>query len=845
MNCLLEEIIAAARQAGGIMMSAQEHHEAAQNKTGHANFVTEYDQKVQELLMQRLSAILPEAHFVGEENGKEVFLPEYAKGYTFVVDPIDGTTNFMKAYRPSCTSIGLLKDGKPYIGVIYVPYTDQMFHAERGKGAFENGRCIRTSGESLKNSLVTMGTAPYYGEKVTRSALDIGHWYLMRSIDIRRTGSAAFDLCMVASGRSGLFFEPRLGLWDYAAAACILLEAGGKITDIYGKELTYTGASSVCAASEGIVGESYLPPRELIYTGMDPEDECFEKFRFWCKDPCFDQETKQELKAIEGNAEEIEDRFYRDLEFGTGGLRGVIGAGTNRMNIYTVRKATQGLANFIIKEKAEDRGVAIAYDSRIKSDVFARETALCLAANGIKAYIYPSLRPTPMLSYAVRELGCIAGVVVTASHNPAEYNGYKVYWEDGAQITAPKDKQIIAEVNAIDDFGACRTTSLEEAEKAGLYEVIGPEMDDHYMADLKKLVLHPEIIEKQAKNLTIVYTPLHGTGNLPVRRILKELGFEKVYVVEEQEMPDGHFPTVPYPNPEDKKAFALALELAEKVDADIVLATDPDADRLGIYAKDHKDGTYKSFTGNMSGMIILEYLLSQRKKLGLLPEDSAVVTTIVSGKMARKITGEYHVALLETLTGFKYIGEQIKFFERDRNHTFIFGYEESYGCLEGTHARDKDAVVAVMALCEAAAFYKEQGLTLCDQMRNLFEKYGFYKEDLCTVTLKGQDGARKIKAMMEKIRSQVPERLGSFKVLSFRDYRADTVKNLETGEVTSTGLPSSNVLYFELENDAWCCARPSGTEPKIKFYVGVCGNDEEDAKQKLEELMNAVRSLAE
>lgn len=568
-----------------------------------------------------------------------------------------------------------------------------------------------------------------------------------------------------------------------------------------------------------------------------------EIYKFWLTDAYFDEQTKEELRSIAGDEKEIEERFYRDLEFGTGGLRGIIGAGTNRMNIYTVRKATQGLANFIMKEKAQEKGVAIAYDSRNMSPEFAKEAALCLAANGIRAYIFPSLRPTPMLSFALRELGCTAGIVVTASHNPPEYNGYKVYWEDGAQITSPKDKEIIGEVNAITDYAQVRTTSRREAEKAGLYQVIGEEMDDKYMEELKKLVLHPEIIKKEAENLRIVYTPLHGTGNLPVRRVLRELGFANVYVVKEQELPDGNFPTVSYPNPEDKDAFALALKLAKEVDADIVLATDPDADRLGVYAKDTATGEYESFTGNMSGMLILEYQLARRKALGTLPENGAVVTTIVSGKMAREITQAYQVELIETLTGFKYIGEQIKFFEQNQEHEYVFGYEESYGCLVGTHARDKDAVVAVMALCEAAAYWKSQGMTLCDKMQELFETYGYYQENLCTVTLKGQNGARQIAEMMENIRAHVPKSVGGLKVVQFRDYREDVKLDVVRGEKTGTGLPKSNVLYFELEKGAWCCVRPSGTEPKIKFYIGVKGESKEEAEDRLQNLTEAVKRL--
>ena len=568
-------------------------------------------------------------------------------------------------------------------------------------------------------------------------------------------------------------------------------------------------------------------------------------YEFWLEDSYFDEGTKAELRGIAGDVGEIEERFYRDLEFGTGGLRGIIGAGTNRMNIYTVRKATQGLANFILKENAQDKGAAIAFDSRNMSPEFAEEAALCLAANGIKAYIFPSLHPTPMLSFALRELGCTAGIVVTASHNPPEYNGYKVYWEDGAQITFPKDKEIIGEVNAITDYGQVKTMDLEAAKAAGLYQVIGPDMDDKYIAALKKLAIHPEIMREEGKDLKIVYTPLHGTGNLPVRRVLEELGFTNVFVVGEQALPNGDFPTVSYPNPEDKNAFALALKLAKEVDADIVLATDPDADRLGVYAKDSSTGEYMSFTGNMSGILILEYILSQRKALGTLPENGAVVTTIVSGKMAREITKAYQVDLIETLTGFKYIGEQIKFFEQDHEHEYVFGYEESYGCLVGTHARDKDAVAAVMALCEAAAYCKHQGLTLCDKMKELFEAYGYYKEGLCTVTLKGQDGAKKIAAMMEGIRGNVPKTVGGLSVTQFRDYKADVLMDFVNGTKTATGLPNSNVLYFELEEGTWCCIRPSGTEPKIKFYIGVKGADEAAAEEKLAALTESVKELAE
>ncbi len=568
-----------------------------------------------------------------------------------------------------------------------------------------------------------------------------------------------------------------------------------------------------------------------------------ENYKEWCENPYFDEETKKELLGIAQQEDEIKDRFYKSLEFGTGGLRGVIGAGTNRMNFYTVRKATQGLANVILKENGQDMGVAIAFDSRNQSPEFANEAACCLAANGIKAYVFESLRPTPELSFAVRELGCKAGIVITASHNPPEYNGYKVYWEDGAQITYPKDDIIISEVNSINDYATVKTMSAQEAKEKGLYTIIGQEMDDKYMAELKKLVLRPDAIKAVAKDIKIVYTPLYGTGNVPVQRILKELGFENVYVVKEQELPDATFPTVSYPNPEDPKAFALALKLAKEVDADIILATDPDADRLGVYAKDSKTNEYMPFTGNMSGMLICEYNLATKKELGILPANGAVVTTIVSSNMALAVAKAYGMKYIETLTGFKYIGEQIKFFKEQQSYEYQFGFEESYGCLIGTHARDKDAVVAVMALCEAAAYYMTQGKTLCDQMDAIYETYGYYKEALVTITLKGIEGAAKIQEMLNTLRQNPPKEVANIPLVEFRDYEYDKVVNAKSGEVTKTGLPKSNVLYFELEDDAWFCARPSGTEPKIKYYVGIKGKTQKDSEDKLKALLEAVEKL--
>jgi phosphoglucomutase len=568
-----------------------------------------------------------------------------------------------------------------------------------------------------------------------------------------------------------------------------------------------------------------------------------DEFNFWLEDDYFDQATKDELLAIKGDKGEIEERFYKELEFGTGGLRGIIGAGTNRMNIYTVRKATQGLANFILKNGTQAKGVAIAYDSRRMSPEFADVAALCLAANGIKAYVFDALRPTPELSFALRTLGCTAGIVVTASHNPPEYNGYKVYWEDGAQVTAPFDRQIIGEVQAIKDYHTVKTMDKAEAMEKGLYQVIGKEIDDKYMAELKKQIIHPEVIAEVADDIRIVYTPLCGTGNVPARRILSELGFKHVYVVPEQENPDPNFTTLDYPNPEDPKAFTYALRLAKEKDADIVLATDPDADRLGVYAKDSKTGEYVSFTGNMSGMLIAEYILRERTATNTMPVNPALVTTIVTTNMTRPITQTYGVKLIEVLTGFKFIGEQIKLFERSGRNNYVFGLEESYGCLAGTHARDKDAIVAVMCLCEVAAYCKKHGKTLWDMMLDTYEKYGYYKESQYTITLKGIDGSKQIAEIMDKLRKNPPKAFGGRQVLKFRDYDTDRLVDMVTGEEGKTGLPKSNVLYFELPDDAWCCARPSGTEPKIKFYMGVKGTSLEDAQEKLAELTEDLKAV--
>ena len=570
-----------------------------------------------------------------------------------------------------------------------------------------------------------------------------------------------------------------------------------------------------------------------------------EVYEQWLSNPYFDEATKEELKNIAEDDNEIKERFYMDLEFGTAGLRGIIGAGTNRMNIYVVRRATQGLANYIAKVDKKSQGVAIAYDSRHMSPEFAEEAALCLAANGIKAYIFESLRPTPELSFAVRHLGCVAGINVTASHNPPEYNGYKVYWEDGAQITPPHDSGIMGEVKSISDWNTVKTMDKTEAEKAGLFQVIGKEVDDAYMAELKKQVLHMDAIKAEGKNLKVVYTPLHGTGNIPARRILKELGFENVYVVKEQELPDGDFPTVSYPNPEAAEAFELGLKLAKEVDADLVLATDPDADRLGVRVKD-KNGEYHDLTGNMSGCLLANYEISQKKAInGSLPEDGALIKTIVTTNLADAIAKGYGVKLIEVLTGFKFIGQQILGFEQSGKGSYLFGFEESYGCLIGTYARDKDAIVATMALCEAAAYYKTQGKTLWDAMIEMYEQFGYYKDAIQSVTMKGIEGLQKIQEIMNSLRQNPPAEFAGHKVVAVRDYKADTITDVATGAVKPTGLPNSNVLYYELTDDAWVCVRPSGTEPKVKFYYGVKGTSLADADEKSDIMGKAVLDMVD
>ncbi len=571
--------------------------------------------------------------------------------------------------------------------------------------------------------------------------------------------------------------------------------------------------------------------------------EYLEEYKRWCEGKEFDEETKKELLGIKDDEKEIEDRFYKELEFGTAGLRGIIGAGTNRMNKYTVGKATQGLANYILEQGTQEKGVAISYDSRKMSKEFSLQTALILNANGIKTYLFENLRPVPELSFAVRELKCTAGIMITASHNPPKYNGYKVYWDDGAQIVAPRDKEIIEKVRNVTDYSEIKEITKKEAEEKGLFKIVGTEMDDKYIAKLKSLILNPEIVKKQGENLKVVYTPLHGTGNTIAERLLREIGIKNLYVVPEQKEPDGNFPTVDYPNPEDPKAFKLALELAKKVDADVVLATDPDADRLGIFAKDSKTGEYKNYTGNMSALLIAEYRISQMQEKGMLPQDGMMIKTIVSSNLTDAIANNYGLHLYEVLTGFKNIGAIMRKEEENNGKKYVFGFEESYGCLIGDYARDKDGIAAVMALGEAACYYKEKGFTLWNQMINIYEKYGYYKETQVAIVREGSKGAKEIENMMTSTRNKDVEKIGNYKVLKFKDIDKDYVKDMVTGEITKSGLPKSNVLYYELEDNSWCCVRPSGTEPKIKLYMGIKADTEKEADSKLEELKEAMVSV--
>lgn len=560
-----------------------------------------------------------------------------------------------------------------------------------------------------------------------------------------------------------------------------------------------------------------------------------ERYHQWLADPSIDEDTKAELRRIAEDEKEIKERFYKELEFGTGGLRGIIGTGSNRMNFYTVGKATQGLANYIKKEGTQAKGVAIAYDSRHMSPEFARIAGLVLAANGIPAFVYPSLRPTPMLSFAVRRLGCTAGIVVTASHNPPEYNGYKVYWADGAQVVAPRDTDIIDEVNAVTAYGQILRMEQKEAEEKGLYHTIAKEIDRCFDEQVLSQRISPEITEDMGDNLTIIYTPIHGSGNEPVRRVLKKAKYKKVFVVPEQEEPDPDFTTVGYPNPEDPNVFTLAKKLSEEKNGDIIVGTDPDCDRVGAMVKNDK-GEYVVLTGNMVGALLTEYILSQKAAKGTLPGHGVVIKTIVSTELIQPICDFYGVKKIEVLTGFKFIGEKIKEFEENGAYEYLFGFEESYGYLAGTYARDKDAVVATLLLCEMAAYYKKNGMTLYDGVLKLYEKYGYYLDGVKAITLKGLDGVEIIQKIMASLRETTPKEFGGKSVVWARDYKSQIFRNLKTGEIEKSPLPISDVLYYTLEDGTWLCVRPSGTEPKLKFYIGVKGESLQGAKEKLVEL---------
>lgn len=565
-----------------------------------------------------------------------------------------------------------------------------------------------------------------------------------------------------------------------------------------------------------------------------------DKYEMWLNSPVFDADTKAELLAIDGNEEEIKERFYKELEFGTGGLRGVIGAGSNRLNIYTVRKATQGLSDYICLQKIESPSAVIAYDSRRMSPRFALETAKVFAANGIKAFVFESLRPTPELSFAVRKLGATAGIVITASHNPPEYNGYKVYWSDGAQVSAPRDKEIITKVNSITDFGSIKVMDEKDAVAKNLIEYIGAEVDDEYI----KNVLAQSQRKTDNAALRVVYTPLNGTGNVPVNRALREAGFTEVYNVEAQRLPDSEFTTIGYPNPEDKAVFKMGIDLAKEKNADIVIATDPDADRIGVAVKE-KDGSFSFLTGNMTASILCEYICSARKEKGTLPKNGVVIKTVVSTPMTDAIAKDFGLGTVNVLTGFKYIGGKIKEFEQTKEREFVFGFEESYGCLSGTYARDKDAISAALLVCEAAAYNKALGLTLTERLNKLCHTYGYFKEETVSVTMKGLSGAEKIKGIMASLRADGIKNIGEISVLWECDYKKEKFTNLKTGETEKRDVPSSDIIKYILEDGSWVCVRPSGTEPKIKIYIGVKGETEKDAATKLGNLKKNAMDIIE
>lgn len=556
------------------------------------------------------------------------------------------------------------------------------------------------------------------------------------------------------------------------------------------------------------------------------------KYELWFNSSEIDEQTKEELRGIK-EEKELEDRFYKELEFGTGGLRGVIGAGSNRMNIYTVGKATQGLAEYLLDTYKEEASASIAYDSRNMSKEFAETAALVFCANGIKVNLFESLRPTPMLSYTVRHLKSKAGIVITASHNPKQYNGYKVYGDDGGQVTDKAAEEVLSFINNVDDFSKIKKITIEEAKNRGLLNIIGEEIDKSYLDKVKALTIREDLVKKQAKDLKIIYTPIHGAGNMPVRRVLRELGYENVFVVKDQEQPDGNFPTAPYPNPEEPKVFALALDMAKEVQPDIIFGTDPDCDRIGVVVKDN-EGHYKVLTGNQTGVLLTNYILSSLKETNKLPDNGAVIKTIVTTEMAAAVAKAYSVELIDVLTGFKYIGEKIKEFEETNSNTYLFGFEESYGYLAGDFVRDKDAVIAAALITEMTLYYKSKGMSLYDALMELYNNYGFYKESLISIELQGKEGQEKIAKALEYLRHSMKATVNEVKIVRKMDYKLSVEKDLVNIEEKIINLPKSNVLKFVLEDGSWFVVRPSGTEPKMKIYLSCIGNSLQHAEEKME-----------
>ena len=565
-----------------------------------------------------------------------------------------------------------------------------------------------------------------------------------------------------------------------------------------------------------------------------------QSYKMWLESDAIDAATKEELNSIQ-NEKEIEDRFYKNLEFGTGGLRGKIAAGNNRMNVYTVGKATQGLAKYLVTN-FEAPSIAIAYDSRNMSDVFAETAAKVLAANGVKVYLYESLRPTPMLSFAVRHLNAEAGIVLTASHNPKEYNGYKVYGSDGGQLTDNAADEVLGYINEVDLFTGVKMISTEEAKAKGLLVYIGEEVDNAYYAQVETLVVNKALVKDHASELNIIYTPIHGSGNIPVRAMLKRLGYTNVHVVKEQELPDGNFPTAPYPNPETSQVFEIAIQMAKEISPDLIFGTDPDCDRIGVVVKE-ADGTFKVLTGNQVGVLLSEYMLNARKDTGVLSEKDTLIKTIVTTEMAARVAEAYNAQIMNVLTGFKYIGEKIEEFGQTGSNNFVLGFEESYGYLSGGFVRDKDAVIAATLIAEMALYYKTKGKTLAEALHDLFEKYGYYKEELVSITMEGKDGQEQIAAMITALRENAPTDVNGVKIAIIEDYKLSTRINAIEGTKEEINLPKSNVLKFILEDKSWFVIRPSGTEPKVKIYASVVGNDSKDAEEKVNHFVANIKKI--